>query len=76
MIIEYRARFWQTDKWEMVPVGQKPEEINFQYYSIRINKNRQYHRVDTPGFIEEYNKAMSWMMLQYPLEDKFWDGLW
>ena len=57
----YNAR--KLLEWHPVQVGLKVEDINIEDFSIRINKDRQYHKLNTPGFKEEYNKAMAWMML-------------
>jgi len=73
MIIEYKRKSgWiplefshsvQSIDWRPVPKSWKAQHINFDAYSIRINKDRQYHTAGTPGFIDSFNKAMSWMMI-------------
>ena len=49
--------------WAPVPLEWKAEEISFEQYSIRINKDRQYHREGTKGFVDAFNKSMLWMQL-------------
>jgi len=63
MIVEARWKNFPGEPWFTVDIGQKFEDFNIADYSVRINKDRQYHRRDTPGFKEAYNEAMSWMML-------------
>lgn len=63
MILEYRSKTWFGDPWEDVVPGLKFENFNIDEFSVRINKDKQYHRIDTPGFKEAYNEAMSWIML-------------
>ena len=64
MIIEQRYKeFSGWDEWMLIRTGIKYDDLDFEHYSIRINKDRQYHTANTKGFKEAYNKAMSWMML-------------
>ena len=68
MIVEYRIRPDEFNgiewgDWEPVHPNTKFEDLTLEDYVIRINKNRQYHRIDTPGFKEAYNEAISWMKL-------------
>jgi len=46
-----------------MPLGLTLKDIDFKRHSIRINKDRQYHRADTPGLNEVFSKAMIWMQL-------------
>ena len=72
MIVEYkrksnnkwkpRSGWWDID-WTTVPSSWKASDVNFKSYSIRINKDRQYHRQGTAGYEEAFNKAMTWMKL-------------
>ena len=69
MLIEARHKsgshgdYWERSDWKEIAPGTKIEDLNMSHFSIRINKDNQYHNLDTPGFKEAYNKAMSWMML-------------
>jgi len=63
MIIEVRSKLWISDGWVSIQTGLKFEDVDIDAFSVRINKDRQYHRADTPGFKEAYNKAMFWLML-------------
>jgi hypothetical protein len=63
VIIEYRPKNNIWEPWAPVNSNTLFKDINMLYYSVRINKDRQYHRLDTPGFEEAYNKAITWMKL-------------
>ena len=63
MLVEFRPKQYYGDPWEPVNSNTKFEDLNMEYYSVRINKDKQYHRKDTHGFKEDYNKAISWMKL-------------
>ena len=49
MIIETRLKQFPGDPWDPINPGLKLEDFNFAHYSIRINKNRQYHTLNTTG---------------------------
>jgi len=74
MIVEYRPKQYSGEPWAPVNSDTKFEDLNMEYYSIRINKNRQYHRKDTKGFEEAYNKAITWLKLTGEYKDawKVW----
>ena len=62
------------DPWEPINSKLNFDDLNMTSYSIRINKNKQYHRSDTKGFKEAYNKAITWMRLtgEYNNEWMMW----
>jgi len=75
VIVEYRLKSeatWQV--WQPVNPSLKFEDLNMENYSIRINKDKQYHRIDTKGFKEAYNKSVTWMRLtgEYDTEWQHW----
>jgi len=69
MIVEHRQKQFPGNPWFPVQADTKFEDLNMSYYSVRINKDRQYHRPDTPGFKEAYNKAITWMKLTGQYDD-------
>jgi len=78
MIIEYRAKrsndnwFVDTVNWRTMNSDMVFIDFNFDFYSIRINKDRQFHRADTPGCKEEWEKAMMWMKLTADPDEEYW----
>ena len=68
MIVEAKLKSkiwgWGNTSWNPVSIGLKFNHFKFDDYSMRINKNKQYHRYDTKGAKEAYEKAMAWMILQ------------
>ena len=74
VIVEYRPKHYFSEPWAHVNSNTKFEDLNMEYYSVRINKDKQYHRKDTKGFEEDYNKAITWMKLTGHYEEawKVW----
>lgn len=64
VIVEYRLKDSRRRAyWQPLNPHIPFDELNMEFYSVRINKNRQYHRGDTSGFNEAYTKAVAWMIL-------------
>lgn len=70
MMIEYRAKgdrkVWFNDnsiEWLPLHFDMNWKDFNWDFYSVRINKDRQYHRGDTKGCREVFEKAQAWNKL-------------
>ena len=65
-MIEYRLKQDQTqtpDPWKTFPTDVLFENINWDYYSLRINESHIYHKRNAKGLKEEFKKAILWMKL-------------
>jgi len=60
--VEHRWKGYDPCDWEELPLG-KYEDIDFDTYSVRINKNRILHLYDEE-LKEAYNKWYIWEKLK------------
>jgi len=57
------GRYGFTNDWHKLPEYITYDELNLDSYSIRVNRDRQYHTKEGKGFRDEFNKIQGWRRL-------------